>query len=286
MPEYPSISRATSTYGVELALYDLGGDGPALLLAHATGFHGRVWLPLVSQLRDVFHCYSLDFRSHGASSAPENRNFSWTGVADDILAAVDAFGLTRPFGLGHSMGGAGLLLAEQAHPGTFRSLYVFEPIVFPISGVLEPPPAEANPLSAGALRRRAVFESRDAAKANYASKPPLDVLDQEVLDAYVDFGFVDQPDGTIALACRREDEAECYRMGSTHGGFDRLGQITCPVTIACGALTNAINPEFAQMQVDALTHGRVEVFDHLGHFGPLEDPHGIAKAAATAFLGG
>lgn len=275
-----------SSNGVELAIYDFGGTGPSLVMAHATGFHGRAWLPLADQLRDHFHLFSLDFRAHGASSAPDDRNFSWAGIADDVLATVDAFGLDQPFGLGHSMGGAGLLLAEQARPETFRALYVFEPIVFPVPEGVEPPPADANPLSAGALRRREVFASRAEARANYASKAPLDCLDPEVLTAYVEHGFIDQPDGTVRLACWREHEAECYRMGGVHGGFDRLGQVTCPVTVVSGALTNAINPTFAAMQADAMPNGRVEVFDHLGHFGPLEDPTAIAKAVIAAFLGG
>ncbi len=273
-----------SSNGVELAIYDFGGTGPSLVMAHATGFHGRAWLPLADQLRDHFHLFSLDFRAHGASSAPDDRNFSWAGIADDVLATVDAFGLDQPFGLGHSMGGAGLLLAEQARPGTFRSLYIFEPIVFPVPAGTEPPPAEANPLSAGALRRREVFASRIEALDNYGSKTPLDCLDPDVLATYVEYGFVDQPDGTVRLACRREDEAECYRMGGVHGGFDHLGEVKCRVTVACGALTNAINPTFAGMQADAIPNGSVEIFAHLGHFGPLEDPNAIAKAARSAFL--
>lgn len=277
--------RVASTDGVELALHDLEGNGPSLLMAHATGFHGRVWLPLADRLRDHFHLFSLDFRGHGASTPPEDLDFDWNGVADDVLAAVDAFGLERPFGLGHSMGGAGLLLAEQARAGTFRSLYVFEPIVFPVPDGVEAPPADANPLSAGALRRREVFDSRATARENYASKPPLDCLDPEVLSAYVEHGFVDQADGSVRLACRREHEAECYRMGGVHGGFDRLDRVTCPVTVASGALTNAINPTFAQMQADAIPDSRVEVFDLLGHFGPLEDPTAVAKAVIAAFLG-
>lgn len=283
MTKFAEFARVRSTDNVSLSLYDLGGSGPPLLLAHATGFHGRVWLPLADRLRDTFHCYSLDFRAHGSSSAPRDRNFSWIGVGQDVLAAIDAFDLVHPFGFGHSMGGAGLLLAEQARPNTFRALYAFEPIVFPVSEGTEPPALESNPLSAGALRRRQEFESREAAKSNYASKPPLNVLDPDVMECYVEYGFVDEPNGAITLACQREDEAECYRMGAGHGAFDSLSQVSCHVTIGSGALTNAINPAFAQMQADALPNARVEVFDHLGHFGPLEDPAALAKAIAADF---
>lgn len=205
-------------------------------------------------------------------------------MADDVLATVDAFGLERPFGLGHSMGGAGLLLGEQARPGTFRSIYAYEPIVFPNIGISEPPPLETNPLSAGALRRRNTFSSKTEAIENYAAKAPLDCLDPEVLNAYVEYGFIEQPDGTVALACQREHEAQCYRMGGTHGGFGQLHRIKCPVVIASGALTNAISPNMARMQANAIPNGTVSVFELLGHFGPLEDPTEVAKSATGFFL--
>jgi len=50
--------RASSTDGVELEVHDLGGDGPDLLLVHATGFHGRVWEPLAGHLNG-FHRWSV-----------------------------------------------------------------------------------------------------------------------------------------------------------------------------------------------------------------------------------
>ena len=83
---------------------------------------------------------------------------------------------------------------------------------------VDPPigPSE-NPLSEGAVRRRAVFPSRDDAYANYASKPPLNVLRPDVLRAYVEHGFADLADGGVTLKCRPEDEAQIYRMGSAHG---------------------------------------------------------------------
>ncbi len=61
----------SSTQGVEVAVYDLGGSGPTLVIAHATGFCGPAYGPFASALVDRFHCYAFDFRAHGASSRPE-----------------------------------------------------------------------------------------------------------------------------------------------------------------------------------------------------------------------
>lgn len=274
------MPRFTTSDGVEIAAFDLGGDGPPLLLAHATGFHAMTWQPLAVALADRFHCYAFDERGHGDSGKAPGDDYRWEGFALDALAAVDGFGLERPLALGHSCGGALLLLAEQQRPGTFAALACFEPIVFPLD---EPaPPNPDSPLAVGARRRREVFDSKDAAYERYASGPPFAALDPAALRAYVDHGFEELADGTVRLKCRGEDEARVYTMGSAHGAYQRLGEVACPVHLMCGSDTDAIGPDTLRAQAARLPQATVEVFDGLGHFGPLEDPARVGASVATA----
>lgn len=270
--------RIASTDGVELEVHDLGGDGPDLLLCHATGFHGRVWEPLAARL-DGHHRWSVDLRAHGDSTTPTDRSLEWYGFADDILSVIDALGLDRPFGVGHSKGAASLLLAEQARPGTFRALYLFEPVVVPTEHVGQP--SLDNPLSQGALRRRTRFASRDEAVANYAAKPPFSTLHPEVLRLYVDHGFVDDGDG-VTLKCDPADEAQVYAHGLAHHAFAALDTVDCPVTIAVGA-EDTVPAIFGRPIAAALPHGRLLTFGDLAHFGPLEAPEVIATSILEAF---
>jgi pimeloyl-ACP methyl ester carboxylesterase len=69
--------------GVTVQTYDWGGGGPPLLLAHATGLHAHIWLPLVQRLRSSFHCYAIDARAQGDSTAPQG--------ADDLVEQNFAF---------------------------------------------------------------------------------------------------------------------------------------------------------------------------------------------------
>ena len=271
MPE-----RALSTDGVAVAVHDLGGDGPPLLLAHAAGFCGGAYAPLAAGLAGRFHCWALDFRGHGDSLTPIGVDFAWRGLADDVLAVVDHLGLEGAAGFGHSSGGAALLDAEARWPGAFSSLWVFEPIVWP-----EPPPLPPRvALIEGALRRREVFGSRAEAYAHFAAKPPFGSFSPDALAAYVECGFADDGDdeGTVRLKCRRESESALYRQGLAHDGFDRLAEVACDVVVALAAGSPAIGEEVARAQAAALPRGRLEVFDGLGHFGPLEDPARVAAA--------
>lgn len=269
--------------GVAIAAHDLGGDGPDLLLAHATGFHGHSWLPLVEHLRPRFRCVAFDERAHGDSGMAVDESFDWHRLAADTLAVVDALGLFRPFGVGHSCGGALLFLAEEARPGTFRSLYCFEPIVAPVD---DPPPRGVpNPMPARARRRREVFASRDAAYEHFVERPAFSVLAPEALRAYVDHGFDDVEDGSVRLKCRAEHEARVYEKGLSHDAFRHLARVRCPVTLACGERTDTVGPALLELQAARLSDVRIDVLPGLGHLGPLEDPAAVAASVLAAFEG-
>jgi pimeloyl-ACP methyl ester carboxylesterase len=280
------FSPVASTDGVRLAVHQLGHDHPSddpftgrpVLLCHATGFHGMVWAPMARHL-DGCAAYAVDFRGHGDSPPPHDRDMDWNGFADDVLAVVDAMAdsgldVAGLRAVGHSKGGAAILLAEQRRPGTFGAAYLFEPVVMPpqvhteLGGV--------NPLAAGALRRRPTFASRDEAYDNYASKPPLSALDPAALRAYVDHGFADQADGTVTLKCRPEIESAVFEMGMLHHAFEHLGEVRCPVTIGAGEVDGFGPAAAAPAIVAALPHGTLDELPELGHFGPLEDPALVA----------
>ena len=278
---------ATTEDGLPVAWYELAGNGDPLLFAHATGFHGKAFAPLAAALAHRFRSVAFDERGHGDTPTPPDGVFDWQGFALDVRAVLDGAGLDRPFAFGHSAGGAAIVLAELARPGTFRAIYCYEPIIPPdalMANAPAPPggTTRANPLAAGARRRRDVFPSKDAAYDNYASKPPMATFHPDALRAYVDHGFEAFGDG-VRLKCRPESEAKTYEMASRHGAFYRLGELRCPVTIAWGEHTTSLFPGAFQLQVKQLTAGRGERLDGLGHFGPFEAPDVVAASILRAF---
>lgn len=280
------MKQLTTRDGVTLAVYDLGGRGPDVLLVHATGFCAEVLGPFARGLEDQFHCWALDLRGHGRSARPIDGNFAWSGFCTDVLTAVESLGLARPYAFGHSCGGAAILLAEEASPGTFTSLFCFEPVVFDEPGE---GPAMENPLSEGARRRRETFPSYEDAFVNFSSKPPFAELDTEVLRLYVEAGFELIPDEeggdgrTIRLRCRRDDEAAIYAHGTSHGAFRHLHQIDCPVTLCCGEHTDAFGIRFLRADAERLRRSTVEVAPGIGHFGPMQDPDLVAELVVRAW---
>lgn len=267
---------------MRVAVYDFGGDGPPLLLSHATGFHAHVWTPVSAHLQKRFHCYAFDQRAHGDTETPPGLDLAWEGLGDDALAAVRALELDHPFGVGHSSGAAALFLAEASCPGTFRALYCYEPVVLPYER--PPGPFAENPMAAATLKRRDVFPSKEAAYENFAARGPFANFHPDSLRAYVEYGFEDAPDGEgVRLRCRPEDEAQMYRMGSAHHAFAQFPRIHCRVTIAHGGSTDAIGAAVAEAQAAALPDVSLEEVPDLGHLGPLQDPEKVAASVMRGF---
>ncbi|HQF95265.1 MAG TPA: alpha/beta hydrolase [Microthrixaceae bacterium] len=285
------MPTTSSSDGVVVDYLRLGGSGPRLLFVHATGFCATVWRPMADVLSERFDCWALDVRGHGRSNPPADETFDWAGTADDVLAVVDDLGGDGPwFGVGHSMGGASLLLAEERRPGTFAGIWAYEPVVFPSDGTTVPPDRDpGNHLADGAARRRATFASRQAAFDNYASKPPMDVFDPRALEGYLERGLVDDPDpdapvGGVRLACEPAVEAQVYRMGGRHTAWSHLGEVGAPVTIVAGDTSIPGPAVFAAQVADRLPAGRLESHADLGHFGPMQAPDRMAASVVAAVL--
>jgi pimeloyl-ACP methyl ester carboxylesterase len=267
--------RVRAPDGTELAVHDLGGSGGVLLVAHATGFCGRMYQPLADLLADRHRVLAVDLRGHGDSSAPANLDFEWHTLGGDVIAVIDAFGCGPVHAFGHSMGGAAVLLGESASPGHLRSAFLYEPIVFPTGFRYE---SGESPLAEPARRRRATFASRAEALWRFAHRPPLDQMRGDALALYVDHGMEEQPDGSVRLKCEPDSESRVYASEEA----SQIGVVAgcdLPVTIAVGtAGADRETVGYAEALAAALPDAVLQHYDHLGHFGPFQDPVSVAAA--------
>lgn len=282
-----------TTDDVEVALHDLAGESsdahPIVLIAHATGFHGRAYLPVAAGLTPRYHTLGFDARGHGDTAAPldEDEAVDWRHYGEDALAVARHLtgqpgGQGGLVGFGHSKGGAALLMAADQDPDLFRLLILFEPIVYPPPDPsIERPP---SPLIDGARRRRPSFASIDEAIANYGSKPPMSTFDPEALEAYVRYGMRDDPDaGGVRLKCEPEREARTFEAGASHDTWARLPGIRVPTVVVAGVIEDDLRPASrAQPIADALPNGRYLHLPELDHFGPMTHPRLIADLIATS----
>lgn len=278
-----NVKLVASSDGVRLPVYDLGGEGPLLLVAHATGFHARVYDAMLSAIPG-YRRVSADLRGHGDAVMPEGLDFLWQSFATDLEAILDDLAPAGPvFAFGHSMGAACLLMIEERRPGTFARLFCYEPVIYPPDAASDEERLEL--WVSRTRRRRATFPTREAALDNYRDKGPYARFDERALEDYVDHGFRIAEDGRLHLKCRPDAEAEMYLMGPRQRTFEELGSLRCPVVVARGGLVEPGPGAWAEEVAERIPEGRLLTFDGLGHMGPLEAPERVAAAVIAAFAG-
>lgn len=259
------------TDAVVVAVHDFGGTGDVLLIAHATGFHGHCYEQMGRSVAGHFRSVAFDFRGHGDTPLPAGWVVDWQGYAEDAESVANSVAGDGPLvGFGHSLGGACLLMLAHRRPALFSHLVLFEPIVVP--PMTSPSEAGPSALALAARRRRATFGSYEEAFTNYANKPPMNVLDPDVLWAYVSHGFADDPEG-VRLKCAPDVEAATFEQGARQDTWALLPEINIPVLVVAGTLRPGEHPAMMAPPVaEALPDGSLLELSRLDHFGPMSHP--------------
>lgn len=214
------------------------------------------------------------------------------GIAQYVINAIEQAGLTGCYAFGHSAGGAAALLAASRCPHLFRALYCFEAVVCTPSTHAFLAAATANGeiqtdgqiLGNMARKRRAVFESRAAAKRHLTAKPPFSRLHPEAVSLYFEHGFVEQAGGAAAqLQQRSLGLQEVARVQHVHTastqqqqGQDRPdSQLMQSRAVHCGAKQPSEDVQQQQpVQLVCSPEQEAAYFDAL-HPPPAIDPNSI-----------
>lgn len=283
--------------GLRIAYAAAGSAGPLVVFVHATGFCKEVCGPVIADTRALgveFRAVAIDQRAHGDSGTPA-APFDWWDSGRDILDVVAASaragiemtqdapsgGEASPIiGVGHSSGGAALVLAELLRPGTFATLVLVEPIIFP-------PPYRRfpdHPMVKTARRRRPGFTSRAAAFGTYMSKRAFRGWEERVMWAYVNGGFRDDGD-RVVLKCAPESEAEFFAAAGTHGAWDRLGEVETPTVVIAGERSATHGEAFLAELTARFANAHYVIERDASHFIWMERPGVIARHVAAAIEG-
>jgi len=260
---------------VSLAAYRFGGDGPPLLLVHATGFHAHCWLPVLEYLRPHFSLFAFDLRGHG-ESAPAS-DYSYRQMSRDLLVVADHFRLERLVAIGHSVGGSLIVQASIWRPSLVSRAVLYEPIVLP------PEQIEETAAAAAARTRRVVFDSTAQMIERWSTRGPFAAFDPDALRAYVEYGVRDRPDGTVELKCSREAEVATFVEDTRSGIWAQLSQYRTPSLVLAGGRSTSRAAPLVERQVELMREATAERHPELSHFLPFEAPRRMAERA-IAFL--
>ncbi|ATB26836.1 alpha/beta hydrolase [Melittangium boletus DSM 14713] len=263
-----------------LRLEDRGGQGPVLHLAHANGFPPGSYRRLIDGLASRTHVYTLESRCLVPGANPLSMRH-WDDMADDLVHALRARGLTRVVGVGHSMGGVATLIAAANHPELFQSVVMLDPVLFTggrelalqLLGLLglrgRVPPASL------ARRRREHWGSREEAAASYGKKALFRGFDPACFQDYLAHGLTEAPGGGMRLTIPTAWEARIFET-SPRAIWKRLRDVKVPVLVLRGSTSDTLTPE-ALERVRRTRPGIQTEEVPGGHLFPLEKPEECAR---------
>jgi pimeloyl-ACP methyl ester carboxylesterase len=269
--------------GGEMAVLDFGDPARPvdLIFAHANGFNAYAYRTLLQPLSGALRIWAPDLRGHGRTrlpAQPQGRR-SWKDHRDDLIALLDAVDGPPVALAGHSIGGTSGLLAAAERPERVSRLLLLDPVIWrremvlamnlPLIGRL----AGRSPIVAGALKRRALFDSREQALAAYRGRGAFKGWSDMMLADYLVDGLAETDRG-FELTCAPAWEASNY-AAQAHNPWRALRRFSRPVRVMksesgslCALPTTGVGASALQ----------VETVAGAGHLFPMTHPD-IAREA-------
>lgn len=261
--------------GGAMAALDFGDPGRPvdIVFVHANGFNARTYRTILAPLAEDLRILAVDQRGHGRSTLPAETvgRTSWNGLRDDLLALLQTLDLNDVVLAGHSMGGTACVLAQALAADRVRRVVLFDPVVMPAAGPVDPEQLSNSPLVQGALRRRSVFPDKAAVVSAYTGRGAFRTWDGAMLADYVADGFREREDGQVELSCAPEWEASNF-ASHAHDTWGAFEQAKVPIRILRAEEGSTCRED---PKLDALVAaGRIEVETVAGtsHFLPMERP--------------
>lgn len=277
---------AGSASGVEIALLDWGGDGELVVLHHANGFCGATLAPIAKALSERFRVVTIDARGQGDSTSVSPKEgpeaYAWSTMADDLHVALEEIlkiaGVDRvKLAIGHSFGGALVLVEAQREPDLFENILLCDPVILPaMSEEDSAAHARESGLVDATLRRRDVFPTRAEAYAHFRSRGLFANFTKEALGLYVAEGLWETADGELTLKCAREVEAAVFGSAALADLFADVEKITGNVLFVHAGRGNFDRERYDSLAA-RMPSARVESID-VGHLFPLEEPARVVAA--------
>jgi len=247
------------------------GDGPTIVLLHATGFLPWLWHPIARELAPEWRVIAPYFCDHRESD-PDKGGLSWLTIAQDLATLCSCLGIDRPAMAGHSMGATVVTMATAAYGLDARGLALFEPIFLPEDFYRANITVELHPLASKAIRRKDTWSGAQEAHAYLRSKAMFRNWDEEMLDLYVEYGMKRLDAGGLQLACSPQREASLFMGGVHYDPWPLLPKVSCPTLVLEGEESE--NRAFIDLKkaTSLFPRGTYRLIGGAGHLIPQERP--------------
>ncbi len=247
------------------------GNGPTLILMHATGFLPWLWHPIARELTPSFRIIAPYFCDHRETD-PEKGGLSWMTIAEDLAVFCESLNIKDAALVGHSMGATVLTLSVASFGLPARGLILIEPIFLPRDFYTIEPTVDEHPLASKSIRRRDSWQDKDEALDYLRTKPLFRKWDDEMLELYIHYGMHEGDSGGLTLACSPKREASLFMGGMRYDPWPLLPKVKCPALVIEGQESE--NRAFIDLKTatSLFPNGTYRPIEGAGHLIPMEKP--------------
>lgn len=253
--------------------YVTAGDGPPMVLVHATPYDHDMWLYQIAHFSTWFRVIAIDMRCFGRSDkvgAP----FAFEDMTGDVLAVCRAEKATGAVLMGASVGSRLAIRLAHDAPEWFRAAVV-------VGGNAQASGSAGKPESGSDERRNE--------RIRRYIEGPFEETYRWQLESTVSEAFLDTPLGGHLMAMFME-RARCLDGPAIANVFkatgfldmrDLLPDIRAPFLVVSGEYDRSIPA--ARETARAIPDARHVIVPGAGHACPIEDPAGF-DSEVIAFL--
>jgi 2-succinyl-6-hydroxy-2,4-cyclohexadiene-1-carboxylate synthase len=200
-------------------------EQPTLCFLH--GFMGASadWRPIVRELKDEFHCLTIDLPGHGRSLDQREEAYSVKGATEAVVEVLDVEGVSSCTLIGYSMGGRVALSLALRHPSRVERL-----VLESASPGLRTEAERAERREVDSERAARIEDDLEAFLTDWYRLPLFGSLARhDLVDEMVRTRSTNDPQ-ELARALRG------LSPGRQTPFWDRLDEIDCPTLVLTGAL--------------------------------------------------
>ncbi|MGL4512281.1 MAG: alpha/beta fold hydrolase [Lacipirellulaceae bacterium] len=249
-----------------LTVIDVGPrDAAVVVLLHGFPLSSAMWREQIAALSDRWRVLAPDLRGFGASrfaegAVAEGGDDSLDQYADDVVAALDALGISEPTTVcGFSMGGYVALNLLRRHPERIGALVLM--------GTLATADGDAQ---------RATRLKMAEGVHEWGSARVAELMRPKLFGPAAPQRAIDETAAVIAATDPRAIAAAQRAMAARPDSTGLLPSIVIPTLLVAGVDDAISTVEAMRSMAAAIPGSRFEVIDGAGHMTPVEQPQAVS----------
>jgi pimeloyl-ACP methyl ester carboxylesterase len=263
--------KKLSFQGLQLAYYDSETPGKTLIFAHANGYSAGCYRYYHEHLKSQYRILALDFSGHGKSESTLHFK-NWFFFRDQILALAEKElpSGEKAIGIGHSLGGASILLSCQKSPQLWEKAIAMDPVIlgWKITTLAK---IFKNPMAEVAHKRRRNFHSIELVRRAFSKFPAFSNWDPEIWEDYLNSCLRSTGNGKeVELCCDPRVEGKIFSL-SSYRVLKKYSSIKSEVHIAIPEKYEVCSPSLAKMLAKGNAKSSVSIWSGVTHFFPFEN---------------